>query len=242
MNELDLCGPLRRDVQGQSKLIVKPASLASGPVVSVLPNGPANKGILSGPILIPSMDHFQESDARDVKVLNQNLVLLSHCLKKGPVPNMEENKGDIKQYSFGAQFNKVKNSKRIREKMREVLYLGGKADGFIYPMEPKLHHDHVLSKKVSGKVLENNSSNDDYLSDWIRLTCDSLSHSDIENCNNRMLKSVLGKATEGIWNSMNRFGIINRIEGFDPIQKMAEMEQRESNENKGVKGKNNHYP
>lgn len=91
---------------------------------------------------------------------------------------------------------------------------------------------------ISGKgQLKNN-----FPSGGIRLTCDSLSHFDIENCNTRMLKGALGKAIEGLWKSMNKLGIINRADNFDLIQKMVDMENRDSKVGKVIKGTNNMYP
>lgn len=83
---------------------------------------------------------------------------------------------------------------------------------------------------------------DNFLSGGIRLTCDSLSQSDIENCNKRILKGAIRKATEGLRKSMNRLGIINRADNFDPIQKLLDMENRDTKVEKELKGTINLFP
>lgn len=112
----------------------------------------------------------------------------------------------------------------------------------MYPMEPVVHKYHEIASLPSGLISAKGHLKDNFMSGGIWLTCDSLSHSNIENCNTRMLKGAIGKATEGLWKSINRLGIINRADNFDPIQRMADMENRDSEVDKVMKGTNNLYP
>lgn len=117
----------------------------------------------------------------------------------------------------GETLPKEKNSKKVRKKMHELFNLGEKAEKFDFPME--------LLRKEGGRnssgdlsLLENYKNNDCLLSG------NSLTYSDIMNYNNRIEKGSLGNMSVGLWNSMNRIGIINVSEAFDPISKIKELE------------------
>lgn len=119
----------------------------------------------------------------------------------------------------------------MRKKIREVLDLGEKIDDFAYPAEPSILWDPQYKRDTSFvKQI--------FLSNGLPLTCDSFTHSDIINCNTREVNRVLGKASEGLWNSMNKLGIANFSNAFDPILKLEEMEKRDCKDKNVIKGIN----
>lgn len=141
------------------------------------------------------------------------------------------------ELSFDTECKNLRNSKKVRKKIREVLNLGGRAKNFVYPAEPLIHCN---SDNLPGVVFYPHKSN--YLSHGLPLTCDSLNHSDFINCNNRVGKRVFGKASEGLWNSMNNLGIVNVSKEYDLIQKLEEMEKMDSKYRKERKGNEIMYP
>lgn len=138
---------------------------------------------------------------------------------------------------FDTECKKLKNSKKVRKKKREVFNIGGRVENFVYPDEPVILHK---SDNLPGVVFD--PQKDNYLSDGLPLTCDSLNHSDIINCNSRVVKRVFGKASEGLWKSMNNLGIVNVSKEYDPIQKLEEMEKRDLKDRKERKENEIMYP
>lgn len=108
--------------------------------------------------------------------------------------------------------------------MREVLNLGEKVEGFVYPVEPSLSRNLEHDKLVTVSDIVPSKFN--VMSDGLSLSCDSLTHSDVMNCKSRVVKHALGKASEGLWNFMNNLGIANLSKDFDPIKRLEDMERR----------------
>lgn len=76
---------------------------------------------------------------------NQSLFLQSEPNCNVFHPNREDktlNVG-VKLFSFDNQCKKVKNSKRLRKKMREVIDLGEKMEDFVYPVEQWLNYSNA---------------------------------------------------------------------------------------------------
>lgn len=129
---------------------------------------------------------------------------------------------------------KMKNSKKVGKKMREILELGEKVKKYIYQVE-------YGAKEFS------NSGSVSYVPQfpkisYLQLSSYSLTHYEIINCNLTIEKGGLGSVSVGMWNLINRLGIVNVSEDFDPISKIKELERRNDKEIKEGKGKGSSYP
>lgn len=82
--------------------------------------------------------------------------------------------------------------------MREIFDLGEKVDNFIYPAE-FCQPDFRRPSPGSVSLTQNNLLQPDFT-----LTYNSLTHSEIRNCNNRIEKGGLGNMSIDLRNSMNR--------------------------------------
>ncbi|XP_058734228.1 uncharacterized protein LOC131605958 [Vicia villosa] len=150
----------------------------------------------------------------------------------------------FQKLSFDDQCQIVKNSKNTRKKIREVLDLGERVLEFSHPIQSGIQHRKIIQlspgSQANNKTISFAKNN--YLSGGIPLTCESISSSNIRNCNRRGANSGSNNAAEGIWNSISRLGIINISENFDPIKSLKEMELRDHKEEKVAKGTQNHAP
>lgn len=50
--------------------------------------------------------------------------------------NNFEREGARESFCFDSEYKRVKNSKRVRKKIRDVFNLGEKIENFVYPAEP----------------------------------------------------------------------------------------------------------
>lgn len=88
---------------------------------------------------------------------------------------------------------------------------------YVHPMESRFAHSKDPSKTQSGSL--SNALNNKEPMDII-LTSHSLTHSNIRICNNRIVVGGMGSMVVGMWNSMNRLGIKNVFDAFDPIARI----------------------
>lgn len=107
--------------------------------------------------------------------------------------------------------------------MREVLDLGSKVENFVFPVENRflLYQESALPLPGSNSLIINNN----ILPAGIPLSCDSLTCSDVRNCNYRIANGALGKTAEGLWNSMTKLGITNVSNEFNPIYRLQDLER-----------------
>lgn len=83
----------------------------------------------------------------------------------------------------------------MKNKIREVINLGEKVDNFIYPAEPNSNREKSKGQ-IQGTLLIPPKPN--YLSNGLPLTCESLTQSDIINCNSRIVNTFISKAFVGL--------------------------------------------
>lgn len=154
--------------------------------------------------------------------------------------NKEQSEGELnKNYiNFDAHCSRIRNSKKVRKKMRVVFDLGAKADKFIYPVEYRNIQNADFTIPLSGSsssiLYKKNSGN-------MSLSYNSLTHSDIRNCNSRISLGGLGNMAIAMWNSMNRIGITSVSDAFEPIARIQEFEKREVKGGEGAKGLANFF-
>lgn len=141
--------------------------------------------------------------------------------------------------NFDDHCRKLKNSKKVRKKMREVIDLGAKVDNFVYPVDSCFLHTKDPSKPHSGSYsYALNKSNPVELP----LSCDSLTHSDVRNCTTRITNGGMGKMVVEMRSSINRLGITNVSDSYDLISRIRELERRDHKEERDAKGTEYNYP
>lgn len=59
-----------------------------------------------------------------------------------------------------------------------------------------------------------------FVSSGVHLSCESLTHSDVRNCNFRIVNGEMGNIYEGLWRSMTNLGISNISKEFDPVARL----------------------
>lgn len=119
--------------------------------------------------------------------------------------------------------------------MREVIHLGSRVEDFDYPMGNRyvLYHEPSIPQPGNKPLF----LKPNFLSGRIPLSCESLSQSDVRNCNMRIVNGEVGNISEGMWRSMKNLGITNISNKFDLVSGIKEMERKESKGggvNKGV--------
>lgn len=88
-----------------------------------------------------------------------------------------------KSLSFDDHCNRLKNSNKVWKKMMEVINLGYKVEKFVYPVEHRnVYSMEQIWKKPGSLTLALSNT----LSKDLIISCNSITHSDIRNFNNRI--------------------------------------------------------
>ncbi|XP_058784217.1 uncharacterized protein LOC131658988 [Vicia villosa] len=110
-------------------------------------------------------------------------------------------------------------------------------EDFCYPVENQIPPEQDKDDNFPGSAPLCSKIN--LLPAGVQLSCESLTHSDILNCNKRINNRGMGLASEGLWKSMNSLGIVlNSKEKFDPVQKIVDLETRDRKEGRSPKANN----
>lgn len=84
-------------------------------------------------------------------------------------------------FSFDEQCKRLKNSKKTRRKMKDVIHLRSRVEDFHCPVGNRYVLYHVRSSIKSN-----------FLSGGVPLSCESLSQFDFRNCNRRIANGKVG--------------------------------------------------